>query len=61
MTLAAAAIAFDCSGFENFSIDLVIDSVLTSLSLLDRLYEQHIGFICGFNTDENICKCAVDA
>ena len=34
---------------------------MKTTSQLDRLYEQHIGFICGFNTDENICESAVDS
>ncbi len=59
--LAAAQLLSTASDLRTSHIDLVIDSVLTSPSRLDRLYEQHIGFICGFNTDENICESAVDS
>lgn len=46
----------DTANLKSSDVSLVMDRIFSSPTLLDRLYEQNLGFICGSKTNLSYCK-----
>ena len=54
--LALRQMLVDTANLKSSDVSLVMDRIFSSPTLLDRLYEQNLGFICGSKTNLSYCK-----
>lgn len=59
--LALRQMLADAADLRSSQVNLVMDRAFSSPTLLDRLYEQNLGFICGSKTNLNYCKSVLSS
>ena len=59
--LALRQMLADAADLGSSQVNLVMDRAFSSPTLLDRLYEQNLGFICGSKTNLNYCKSVLSS
>lgn len=59
--LALRQLLVDTAQLDTSNVSLVMDRAFSSPSLLDQLYKNNLGFICGSKTNLNYCKSVINS
>lgn len=59
--LALRQMLVDTSNLDTSKVNLVMDRAFSTPTLLDQLYKQNLGFICGSKTNLNYCKAVISS